>query len=517
MRRALALGTLLVLVLTYPAAALSVTQTIPVGAQPYGVALTPDGRLYVANNGSNTISVVDPATANAYTVSPTITVGRGPGEIAIDPVADRAYVSNYNDSTVSVIDIAAGSVIATISPGGLGVAVDPGLGRLYIAYGTELVVVDTASLQQVATIPAPAGSSYFGIAVDPSRHLGYIGDLGASAGGVVVVDLRTNSVLTTVDVGGRVRFALTTDPARGRVLVATDSFGSTFSVIDSNSSTVVASAPLPLEIPSHIAVSSTDRAYVTENDQAGNADLAAVDLATSTVTRYPINAQSSNGPRPSGLALVGPKIYTALNGSNVLAVLANAAPVVDSVTVSPSSPRTNDTLTASVSAHDADGDALTYSYQWTRNGSDISGATAATLDLSTPGNGDRGDSIAVRVTASDGSLTSAPVTSAPVVVADTAPVVSVSLNTTAPTTRTVLTATVAATDADGDALTFTYVWKVNGAIRRTTVTSATSDGFDLGKPGNGNKDDVITVDVTASDGSLGATATATATVTAGHP
>ena len=53
-----------------------------------------------------------------------------------------------------------------------------------------------------------------------------------------------------------------------------------------------------------------------------------------------------------------------------------------------------------------------------RNGNDISGETGATLDLSAAGNGDRGDVIRVRVTVSDGTATSAPVTSAPVAVAE---------------------------------------------------------------------------------------------------
>ncbi len=52
---------------------------------------------------------------------------------------------------------------------------------------------------------------------------------------------------------------------------------------------------------------------------------------------------------------------------------------------------------------DADGDALSYTYQWFRNGTAISGATGRTLDLSEPGNGDAGDTIAVDVTALDGS------------------------------------------------------------------------------------------------------------------
>ena len=61
-----------------------------------------------------------------------------------------------------------------------------------------------------------------------------------------------------------------------------------------------------------------------------------------------------------------------------------------------------------MTSHDAEGDTLTTGYQWTRNGTDIAGATASTLNLATAGNGDRGDLIRVRVTVNDGSLTSAP-------------------------------------------------------------------------------------------------------------
>jgi hypothetical protein len=227
---------------------------------------------------------------------------------------------------------------------------------------------------------------------------------------------------------------------------------------------------------------------------------------------------AGNGDRGDVLAVRvtvtdGTHATTAVS-STVLVV--DAAPVVDSATFAPPSAHTNDLLTASATARDADNDALTYAYQWTRNASDIPGATAATLDLSIAGHGDRDDSIAVRVTASDGTLTSTPVTSDTVAVADTGPVMSVALNTSSPTTQTVLVATATASDADGDALTFTYVWNVNGVTKRTTVTTASSDSFDLGKPGNGNKGDAVTVDVTVSDGTLGATASAGATVVAGR-
>ena len=58
--------------------------TIPVGLGPIGVAITPDGtRVYVTNDNSDTISVIDTAT---NTVVATIPVGSGPVAVAITPV-----------------------------------------------------------------------------------------------------------------------------------------------------------------------------------------------------------------------------------------------------------------------------------------------------------------------------------------------------------------------------------------------------------------------------------------------
>src|SRR5207344_2161099 len=89
-------------------------------------------------------------------------------------------------------------------------------------------------------------------------------------------------------------------------------------------------------------------------------------------------------------------------------------PVVDSVAIDQAAPGTGDTLSATVASHDADGDPVTYAYQWTLNGGDILNATGPTLDLSSGGNGDKGDVIRVRVTASDGASSSPAVTPADV-------------------------------------------------------------------------------------------------------
>ena len=106
----------------------TVVATVPVGVNPSGIAITPDGtRAYTANGftgASNTVSVMETAT---NTVVATVTVGVGPSWVAITPDGTRAYVTNSGSNTVSVIDTATNAVVATV-PVGLvpaGVAITP--------------------------------------------------------------------------------------------------------------------------------------------------------------------------------------------------------------------------------------------------------------------------------------------------------------------------------------------------------------------------------------------------------
>ncbi|MEN6451761.1 MAG: SdrD B-like domain-containing protein, partial [Thermoguttaceae bacterium] len=96
-----------------------------------------------------------------------------------------------------------------------------------------------------------------------------------------------------------------------------------------------------------------------------------------------------------------------------------------------------------------------------------------------------------------------------------APQATVALNTAAPRSDESLQATATKSDADGDAVTLTFVWRVNGVVARTfTSATALTDTFDLSVAGNGDPGDVVTVEVTPSDGFVtGTPATDTATVT----
>jgi hypothetical protein len=126
---------------------------------------------------------------------------------------------------------------------------------------------------------------------------------------------------------------------------------------------------------------------------------------------------AGNGDRGDTITVtVTPRDGTA-NGTSAIdtAVVANTAPVIDSAVITPTAPLTTDVLSVTVTSHDVDGDSRTYSYQWTKNDSDLAGATSATLDLGTV-SAAAGDQFAVRVTASDGSLSSGALTAANVTV-----------------------------------------------------------------------------------------------------
>lgn len=172
-------------------------------------------------------------------------------------------------------------------------------------------------------------------------------------------------------------------------------------------------------------------------------------------------------------------------------VVANSAPVVSSVTVTPSAPGTTDTLTASATASDPDvGDTLSLQYAWFVNGSQAGGgATLASFFTS------KGDDVFVEVTASDGTVSSATVASATITIVNTPPSLGgVDLTPTAPTGSDTLTATpVGPQDADGDTLTFSYSWSVNGTeLAGETGPTLAPSVFAAG--------DVVQVTVTPSDG-----------------
>jgi len=129
---------------------------------------------YITNEGSSTVSVIDTAT---NTVIATIPVGSHPQGVAVTPDGSRVYVANEGGlegvGTVSVISTATNTVTGIPIPVGslpIGVAVTPDGSRVYVANQGAVEGVGTVSVISTATntvtgIPIPVGSYPFGLAV----------------------------------------------------------------------------------------------------------------------------------------------------------------------------------------------------------------------------------------------------------------------------------------------------------------------------------------------------------------
>lgn len=218
--------------------------TIPVGIQPTGVAVSPDGkRVYVTNQSligpvnPSTVSVIDVA---SNTVITNITVGYRPFGIAISADGSRLYVTNQSPSnSVSIINTANNTVIQTIPTIGenpQSVAVSPDGTRLYVTNNSNsyISVINTATTAVLTWIQGGAGP--MGIAVSPDNSRIYVAN--SSSNTVSVIDAVTNQVLYEIPVENQPT-GLTISPAGDRTYVS-NSLSGTVSVIDNNEHRVIA-------------------------------------------------------------------------------------------------------------------------------------------------------------------------------------------------------------------------------------------------------------------------------------
>src|ERR1700712_1180829 len=83
------------------AEAQSVTSSLITGSTPYAVAVNPvTNKVYVANENSGTVTVIDGATNTTTAVA----VEGTPHALAVNPVTNKVYVVNTGSGTVTVID-----------------------------------------------------------------------------------------------------------------------------------------------------------------------------------------------------------------------------------------------------------------------------------------------------------------------------------------------------------------------------------------------------------------------------
>ncbi len=171
----------------------------------------PTGPTAFIATSPNLVAVID---ASANTVACTIMVGNGPTNLAVSPDSSQLFIENDTDATVTVVNLADGSITATLTLTGVtapmtaNLAVSPDNSRVYVASLPSTLTASTqASLNvislplltvsaavSVVTSPAiPVAGAGLGVAFTPDASKAYI----ATQGATYVVTTSSDSVAPT--------------------------------------------------------------------------------------------------------------------------------------------------------------------------------------------------------------------------------------------------------------------------------------------------------------------------------
>lgn len=285
-----------------------VVAVVPVGSNPFNMAITPDGRFaWVANRDSQTISVIDTAKAltdPTHAVIGTVAVGPSTNDIAFTPDGAFAYVAVYGLNELWKLSTSPPYTVLKIfslsQP--IGVAVTPNGAFVYVTqYPSNVAVINTAT--DVKERDVPVGLNPINVPFTPDGQFAYVTN--ANANTVSVINTVTYTVTTVVTGSNPLDIAITPD---GRCAYVTLNDGGAVQVIDTDKKMVVATVNDPLGVftkngPVQLGIAPDGTAaYVA----AQNQDKVAV-VKTDTVTcGGVVVATVSVGHNPQGTAITPP-------------------------------------------------------------------------------------------------------------------------------------------------------------------------------------------------------------------
>jgi len=236
------------------------------------ITVTPEAlgpHAYITSSSGNTVSVIDIAT---QTVIATIPVGQQPGGLAVTSDGQRVYVDNYASQSISVIGTNTNSVISTIPLGiyANAIVLSPDGNQLYVADGVanNVSVISTATNALTAKIAWGGTPGGMVISADGSKlYVINIGGYTIGANTVSVINTANNTVVSTITVGNTPVF-LAISPDGSRVYV-TNVEGENLSVINTATNTVIATIPVRTS-PYGVSVSPDGKRVYVANGGSGN-------------------------------------------------------------------------------------------------------------------------------------------------------------------------------------------------------------------------------------------------------
>jgi YVTN family beta-propeller protein len=280
------------------------------GQFPNAVAVNPvTNKIYIANSGSNNVTVVDGAT-NTFTTITDIHATT-PVAIAVNSLTNMVYVANSGSNNVSVFSGAVGSTPATY----------------------------------VTTITNGNGLAPSAIAVDANLNQVYVAN--SNSGNISIINGATNAI-TATRASGTTPSAIAVNSATGFFYVA-NAGDNTVAIFNGNTNVIAGSASMGSGAnPSAIAVNeATDQIYVSNN---GTNNVIQIDGGTQAVTGSPIS--NGNAINLQGIAVnpVTNQIFVAAGSGNTLVINApaNSTSLVNDPNASAGDAVTVDSITNTV-------------------------------------------------------------------------------------------------------------------------------------------------------------------------
>jgi YVTN family beta-propeller protein len=295
---------------------------ITTGSGPVGMALNPaTERIYVANQGSNNVTVID-ATTNLVIAA--IPVGKAPSAVAINSQTNKIYVADRDSADVAVID--GTSNLATFIPvpstsAPDSIAIEPGTGNVYVGTGAAGVLAMINAASQQVTSPDP--SALFGpIAITASPLSGRVYVADSEDSDLETYEGVTTFLLSSFGIGKPQALAIN-PPA----LYVADGAGNLY-VVDERGT----NSPLPLAAglnPHAIAANPADNTiYVADQSPAAGQPATVTQFNASNnalLGTYLVgpSAVPARTPAPNKIAIDSSAnvVYVANEGSNTVSIL----------------------------------------------------------------------------------------------------------------------------------------------------------------------------------------------------
>ena len=382
------------------------------GSNPAGVVVIPGRGVYVANTGSNTVSVFDPVTG---AVVNTIPVGGSPTAMVGSADGTSVWVANASSNTVSRINTTTNAVVANTPVGSTPRALALNGSTLWVANsGNNTVSRVNTTTNTVVGSAIGVGRAPYGIAVSQDGSQVYVTNRDGNS--VTRISTTTNAVVGTItDIGpGPVAVAATA----GRAYTVNYN-GNYVAVFDTVTNQGVNMIPVGVNATSVAISPDASVMYVTN----ANDTVSAIDIRTETViSTITVAPTGPSGTHTVAVSPDGTKLYVTDGADGAVRVLtfvrSNTLPQTALDVGTPD--WTTGVVTGSINATDPDGDALTYTVtQNPANGSTVSltptggftytaSASARQLAAQTPGTDT--DTFVVRVNDAGGGNTTVTVT-----------------------------------------------------------------------------------------------------------